>query len=377
MKVLFIQNIEGIAGSEKYFLQLIPELEKRGVEVEFLSVYLHSHKEGYQQFQALLDEKGIRSYALSTKKYPSPKLIFKLKTFFKEHQYDIVHSHLIYADFWMASLRKMGWMKHTKLISTLHGYQEKIYVDYCLKPEELPKNLYYRIAKFSYAKLDHVYACSHGLKEFYSKSSIQFPQGIDVIQHGFDYPDVDTREEPRDRKIVTIIGRVIPRKGHVLVLEQFQKVMDQFPDVLLRIVGDGSDLALLKQMVKQKGLEKNVEFTGFQSNVHYYYQNSDVVLVPSYAEGLPLVIFEAYNHSKPVIAFETIGPAEAVEDGRTGYLVPPFQAEVFADKIIQLLKDEVAIERYGKRAKELLESHFTIQRMTDETLEYYQKILKK
>ncbi|MEZ4938232.1 MAG: glycosyltransferase family 4 protein [Crocinitomicaceae bacterium] len=377
MKVLFIQNIEGIAGSEKYFLQLIPELEKHGVEVEFLSVYLENQKEGYQQFQALLDEKGIRSFAILTKKYHSPKLIFKLKSFFREHAYHIVHSHLIYADFWMASLRKMGWLKETKLISTLHGYQEKIYVEFCLKPEELPKNLYYRIAKFSYRKLDHVYACSYGLKTFYSKSSIHFPNGIDVIQHGFVYPDVEIKEELRDRKIVSIIGRVIPRKGQLLVLEQFQKVIEVFPNILLRIVGDGSELTHLKTFVAEKGLEKNVEFTGFQSDVHYYYQNSDVILVPSYAEGLPLVIFEAYNHSKPVVAFRTIGPEEAIEDGKTGYLVPPFDAAVFAEKVIQLLKDPEAIFQFGKRAKELLEEHFTIQRMTKETLEYYQKILRK
>ena len=274
MKVLFIQNIEGIAGSEKYFLQLIPELKKKGIEVAFLSVFLESRKNGYDEYQKLLDEHHIQSYAFGTKKYYNPKLLLKLKSFFKKNKFDIIHSHLIYSDFWLASLRKMGQLKDVKTISTLHGYQEKIYVEYCLKPQELPKNLYYRIAKFSYSRIDHVYACSFGLKKFYESSGIKFMNGIDVIQHGFKYPDEDIEEEHRTRKIVSIIGRVIPRKGHILVLKEFQKVVQQFPDVLLRIVGDGSELNNLEEFVLSEGLSNNVEFTGFRSDVHnfFYYK---------------------------------------------------------------------------------------------------------
>ncbi len=374
MKVLFVQNIEGIAGSEKYFLQLIPMLKAKGLQVEFLSVYLESRKEGYEQFQKMLDDHDIVSHSFGTKKYYSPALLIKLKSFFKENPYDIIHSHLIYADFWVASLRKMGQLKNSKTVSTLHGYQEKIYVDYCLKPEELPKNLYYRIAKFSYKKIDHVYACSYGLKSFYDRSGIQFPAGIDVIQHGFEYPDIEEKEEPRDRVILSIIGRVIPRKGHHLVLQELHKIIDKYPNVLLRIVGDGTELDQLKSYVNENGLNDQVEFTGFKSNVHYYYQNSDIVLVPSYAEGLPLVIFEAYNHSKPVIAFRTIGPEEAVQDGKTGFLVEPFDSGMFASKILDLLADKALIKSMGQEANKLLNDHFTIQRMTQETYDYYQKI---
>lgn len=374
MKVLFIQNIEGIAGSEKYFLQLIPRLKAQGVEVEFCSVYLNSKKSEYEEFQELLDKEGIKSHSFSTKKYYNPSLLIRLKKFFKNHKFDIVHSHLIYADFWIASLRKMGSLKKVKTLSTLHGYQEKIYVDYCLKPEELPKNLYYRIASFSYKYLDKVYACSHGLKKFYDGSGINFPKGIDVIQHGFDYPDVEEDRTEHSGIILSIIGRVIPRKGHILFLEEFKSILEKYPDTILRIVGDGSDLESVKSFVKENGLEKNVEFTGFQSNVHFYYENSDIILVPSYAEGLPLVIFEAYNHSKPVVAFKTIGPEEAILDGETGFVANPFDSKEFASKVLKLMENEEIRIKMGKRAKQLLDEHFNLDRMTKDTLSYYKSL---
>ncbi len=105
MNVLFVQNIEGIAGSEKYFWQLLPALKKEGVAVSFLCVYKKKHEQIAQTFCDYLTQKDIPVYRIETKSYLSLSLLGKMKKLLRQQPFDIIHSHLIYADFWSAALR--------------------------------------------------------------------------------------------------------------------------------------------------------------------------------------------------------------------------------------------------------------------------------
>ncbi len=126
---MFVQNIEGIAGSEKYFWQLLPALKKEGVDVSFLCVYKKNHEEISKTFCDYLIQKDIPVYRIETKSYLSLGLLRKMKKLLGQRSFDIIHSHLIYADFWSAALRTFFNVK-TRTISTLHGYQENIYTKF-------------------------------------------------------------------------------------------------------------------------------------------------------------------------------------------------------------------------------------------------------
>ena len=100
MKVLTVQNIEGVAGSEKYFLALLPALIKKGVDCAVYCVYKSEHLEGAEKFFNLLEEHQIPFFKQLVKSYGSLKIPKKINRTYKEEGFDIIHTHLIYADFW-------------------------------------------------------------------------------------------------------------------------------------------------------------------------------------------------------------------------------------------------------------------------------------
>lgn len=372
---MFVQNIEGIAGSEKYFWQLLPALKKEGVAVSFLCVYKKKHEEISKTFCDYLLQKDIPVHCIETKSYLSFGLLRKMKKLLKQQSFDIIHSHLIYADFWSASLRAFFGVK-TQTVSTLHGYQENIYTKFCLKPDQVPKNKYYRVARFTYKRIDHVYSCSEGLKNFFLSAGIQFKKEVKVIHHGFDYPNIDSVSKKNVGEFVCAIpGRLIPRKGHQLVLKNCIELSQKITGFKLIIIGDGELRNELESYVQQNALNNCISFTGNVSDVRTHLAQADLILIPSYAEGLPLVIFEAMSVSKPVIAFDTIGPAEVVENGITGYLIKPFDDVQFSEKIIELSKNPETLQRLGVQAKIQVELKFSLSVMTKRTIEFYQTCL--
>lgn len=373
MKALFVQNIAGIAGSEKYFFALLPELKKRGICCQFLSIYKSADMQIAAEFKKILLGLSIEVFELEVGSYYSIKPVFEINKLQKRNKYDLIHTHLIYADFWAACSKKF-LNSDIKIISTLHGYQEDLYVKYCLRPEQLPRTLYYFLAKFSLSVIDKVYACSYGLKSFYEKSGICLNK-IDVIQHGFNYPNMEFAPRKNNRNVrLLIIGRLIERKGHMFVLNQFEKFLRENSDVELVILGGGEKEIELKNYVKSKGLMPFVRFEGFRSDIRQYIYHSDIVIVPSYAEGLPLVIFEAFAEKKPVVAFNTIGCNEAITDGVSGILVEPFNEELLMKKIIELVADKDRQKMLGENGYKQLKQHFSLQRMVDQTIAFYQKI---
>lgn len=375
MKVLFIQNIEGIGGSENYFLELLPKLKEKGIEVCFLGVFLKEKEKEMRDFEQKLNQLNILNETIRIGSYYSARPLVKIHRYLKKNQFDIVHTHLVYADFWIATLKKLGRLKNTVTISTIHGYSEDVYREYCLKPEEAPRNRYYKLVKFAHKYIDHTYACSYGLQNFYRGLEIEVKGGMDVIEHGFNFPEFQGRIEPSEYVELLIVGRLMPIKQHDLVLRMLPEILKQFSNVRLNIVGIGAEEERLKQLSQELKLGDQVVFHGFSNQVEKHYTHADIVLVPSYAEGLPLVILEAFNYRKPVIGFRTIGCQDVIQDGENGYLIKPYDSDEFQEKLLELISNKDLRERMGQNGRKLVDEKYNIEVMTNNTITYYQNAL--
>ena len=379
MKVLYLQNIDGVAGSEKYFLALIPELIKKGIEVEMYCVVKQINKSKAKEFTNLLNEVNIPYFVQYVKSYTALKIPYNLNKYIKSKRIDIVHTHLIYADFWGALVKKI-FNKEVKIISTKHGYHENTYVEYCNNPTMLPKNTYYRLFKFTHKYIDRSYACSFGLREFYEKGELINKGEMDVIQHGFNYPDIsdfDHTEFRFSKNQLIIVGRLIKRKGHHFVFEILDEIIKVYPDLKLVILGSGELEDELKDLVKKLNIESYVEFLGFKPDVEKYLSASDVALVPSYSEGLPLVIFEAFNAKVPIVTFNSIGCNELVIDNETGLVAESFLKEQFLAKTLILLGNKDLQNKFSNNGYEKLKSYFSLERMTNNTISYYHETISQ
>jgi len=136
-------------------------------------------------------------------------------------------------------------------------------------------------------------------------------------------PELYTRPSPPPQGGIEMlfVGRLAPVKGLRVLISALEDLLPQHPGLRLTLVGDGEDRAHLEAMAAPLG--DAVRFVGYQSqdSVAGFLAGTDMLVLPSFAEGLPVVLMEAMASAKPVIATRVAGVAELVEDGKNGLLV--------------------------------------------------------
>jgi len=382
MKILFIQKVKALVGSEKYFLELTPELQKRGIETEFVCIYNTSDKEKTIPFITAYKNLGLKIHVLEVS---SDKAIWTtlkfIKQIVKQGKFDLIHSHLIHADFWASILKRMYAIK-CPIVSTKHGYDEMYISKNGFDAGKIEKNLYYRMCRFSEKKISKSFAVSNGLRQLFIDSKICKSENISTIHHGFDFPTIQTKPNDKYRynnNQLIILGRIIPFKGHMLALKSLVKVKEVITDFKLLIIGHGdTNLILeLKEFIEQNNLQDNVKFVGYKPNIYDYLSNSDIMLVPSIAEGFGLVFLEAMNANLPIIGFDVPATNEIVTDSKTGYLIPKYNTDLMAKRIIELVNNKALRKTLSNGAKEKLTTYFSLDRMVTETVAFYNDSIKK
>lgn len=161
---------------------------------------------------------------------------------------------------------------------------------------------------------------------------------------------------------VVFIGRLDPVKGAPLLVEAMRQVIMHHPEAQLTMVGDGPARASAEAKAKALGIARNVTFTGFQSQgaVAALLENQDMLVLPSFAEGVPVVLMEAMASRIPVIASRVAGVQELVEDGISGFAVPPGDVSTLADRIMQLMEDPDLAVQMGRAGRTMVEREFDI-----------------
>jgi glycosyltransferase involved in cell wall biosynthesis len=160
---------------------------------------------------------------------------------------------------------------------------------------------------------------------------------------------------------LVFVGRLAPVKGLRVLLAALARARESRPDLQLTLVGDGDDRAHLERLAAPMG--DAVTFTGYlsQEEVAGTLAAADALVLPSFAEGVPVVLMEAMAAGKPVIATPVGGVGELVKDGMSGYLVPPGDAETLADRILLLADDPNLRARMGATGRAWVRAEFDIR----------------
>ncbi len=202
------------------------------------------------------------------------------------------------------------------------------------------------------------------------------PRGVNLAQ----YPFRDlTRDPPRSTWTIGVVGRLTPIKGHPTLFKAMAAVVKLIPKVLLLVVGDappekGAYEAELRRLVTQLGLEKVVSFVGRRHDIPQLLATMDLVVMPStYQEGFGRVLIEAGACGVPVIASRVGGVTDVVQDGQTGFLVPPADPAALSQAIVRLLKDRPLAARLAAAFRRQIEAEFTLEHMVARTLAVYEE----
>ncbi len=361
MIVLHAQKVAGISGSEAHLLQLLPDLRSRGWDIRFLM--LHEHEPGAWEFARALRAGGVPLEAISMTADVDPRTFARVLAHLVRERPTILHTHLVHADAYGLTAGVLAGIPIR--LSTKHGFNE------------FREGRLFAVGDRTIGTLAHrQIAISRGLARYLSRTE-GFPEpGFEIVHYGIAAASVPEPYGGSEPRFLTV-GRLIPIKGHVVLLRAFRAVLDARPDARLEIAGRGVLEHGLRDLTRRLGLDDAVTFLGHVNPVQAAIERAFAVVVPSLGEGFGMVALEAMERGRPVIAASIGGLGDLVRDGETGLLVEPGNADVLAASMLALAADPDRAAAMGAAGRARALERFPEARCTDRIEELYREWLKR
>ncbi len=275
---------------------------------------------------------------------------------------DVIHTHMYRADVVgtraVLALRESGH-RAPYVVSTVHSSRVRSHED-----RDLLRHLT--------AEMDQLIAVSKSIErkiadEHRTAAPVRLIyNGVDLQRYDDQGPCSTLRDEygmESGSRIVGVVARLEPEKGHQTLIEAWPHVLREVPDAYLLIVGEGSRRDFLEQWAAAHKVAHRVVFAGRRDDIPAVTAGLDVAVLPSWREAQGLSILEAMAMSRPVVASDVGGIPEMIEDGVTGLLVEHDNPVALAAAIVRLLKDRAFARTIAKAGHDLVHERFCIELM--------------
>jgi glycosyltransferase involved in cell wall biosynthesis len=188
---------------------------------------------------------------------------------------------------------------------------------------------------------------------------------IVVVPNSIGLPDLDQglKDEDQNKNIkLAFLGHIKEQKGIFDLLKVIKELVNDRVDLRLFVGGYG-ELDRLQREISVLGLKDRVEYLGWISEEKRdsLLRKTDIFVLPSYGEGMPMTILEAMSHAVPVVSTPVGGIPELVVDGETGYLVKPGDIEGLRKRILELISDEEKRKQFGNRGRQIIEKNHNLE----------------
>lgn len=306
----------------------------------------------------------------------------KIRAFLAENKPQIVHTHSSKAGI---IARHAAWKENVPIIvHTIHGLPFHRY-------ERRWKNfIYTELERRAAEHTDAIVCVADAMADQACEAGVAAREKFRTIYSGMelepflrrDYDTVGLKNQlgiHLDDPVVGKIARLAPLKGYEYFIRAIQEILLHVPGCRFVFVGDGPASDRIRRLVWQAGIQNRVIFAGLvpASQIPAYISMMDVVVHASLREGLPRVIPQAQLMGKPVVAYDIDGAPEALDDGVTGYLVPPESTHELAWRTIELLKDPAKAREMGRRGSETCRERFGADLMVEKIDKLYQELIQK
>ena len=359
--VLHLQKVAGISGSEAHLISLLPRLKERGWDIRFLM--LHEHEPGAWDFARELTARGIPLDAIPLAADVDPIAFVRLGAYLARHRPTILHTHLVHAD---AYGQLTGALTGVPVrVSTKHGFNE------------FRENPGFALGDRAIATFAHAHiAISRGLARYLEEVEGFDGASFEIVHYGIEPNGAPRRYDGREPRLLCV-GRLIPIKGHIVLLRAFAEARQRVPELRLDIAGRGPLEPALRALAKELEIDEAIRFLGYVTPVQRAIEDAAIVVVPSMGEGFGMVALEAMERARPVVAAEIGGLGELVEEGVTGLLVPPGEADVLARALVELASDLPRAAEMGEAGRRRALEQFLQERCTDRTELLYRDKLER
>jgi glycosyltransferase involved in cell wall biosynthesis len=172
-------------------------------------------------------------------------------------------------------------------------------------------------------------------------------------------------------------GRLSHEKGQSVLLSAIAQLLPANPNLQLLIVGDGPAEATLRRQARSSGIERNVTFLGHQSQMRGYYEAIDLLVIPSYSEGLPNVLLESMSLGVPVLATNVGAVREVITHRTNGWVVHPGSAEDLCSGLAEAIADRSLLSKMGDRARASLNPKFSATLRSQRLLSLYDEVIEQ
>lgn len=358
MNILHLTRTMGTGGTEKVILQLTRLLVENGDTV-FVASMGGKHE---------IDLKNINAQHINIRdlEKKNPIDIFsnllKIKSAILQNNIEVVHTHHRMAAFYIRILQqlKMITVKH---IHTQHNvFNDKIW-----------------LTNFS-LKRCQIVAVGKNVSDSLTNTYKLNEKDVRVIYNSVDNSNIERQSCNIHNGSFTIInvGRLSEQKGMSYFIQAAFKIKNAgYKNVRYLVVGDGALREDLVREIAELHLQNDVTLLGFRRDVQELMMNSNLVVLSSLWEGLPLTPIEAFSCGKAVVATAVDGTPEIITNGFNGLLVRPKSSDDLSKKIEYLIDNQEKLEEFERNAKKTFDQKFSYVVFKDQYLNLYKEVESK
>jgi len=252
----------------------------------------------------------------------------------------------------------------------------------------LKTKIFVNLERLASRVTDKIVALTSKEKDDYLLFNIDSEDKFNVIHSGVDldrFRELSPEEKqkfkgklgiPENSLIVGTVGRLVAVKGPEYLVRAARYIISEFPNTFFLFAGDGDLKQKLRKRAVELGIQNNIIFLGWRSDVAKILSVYDVFILPSLNEGMGRVLVEAMALGKPLVASDVGGIPDLVTHGENGFLVPPKNSKELAKYIQILLEDIKQREKMGLAGKEMV-VNFSDEIMVESISKMYNELLIK
>lgn len=364
-KVLHVIDSLHLGGAQEVVMNLATCGDTKQFRHEVAT--MHGHGVYWERMEAL----GIPLHSLSPHKFV-PWYAASLPALLLRGRFDILHCHLVASNI---IAKPLGALCRVPVIIN-HDHTNDDY--------RASQTVRLTLDSLSNRLATHIIAVSDSCRKFLIDREHVPAKNISLVQNAINLANFSracgTRSDARKKlglpdgvPVVAGVGRLNPQKNFTLFIRIAAEVSKRHPETVFLLAGEGPEDAHLKQCCREAGLGERMKFCGYVPDSRVVYLASDVLLMPSLFEGLPMTLLEAMAMEVPVVASALDGIAEVVEDGNDGFLADSGAKDVFAEKVCRLIEDPELAKRIGQAASRKISSRFSASRMCAEVENIYRR----
>ncbi|MFC0189211.1 glycosyltransferase family 4 protein [Fictibacillus aquaticus] len=310
--------------------------------------------------------------------------------YFGLSQYDIIHTQDVIST-WCLSRVKPA---HVPLFASVHGVLARETIQYFkyLNPhatiDEIKKTLYwkhyYTLDKMGTHSADLIHTSSQWTHDIFIQDYQVPKERVVKFQYGIDIPAfLNQMEQPTDiqapkgRKVIIFTGRLVDIKGVHILLPALSLLKGKRSDWECWIVGDGVMKDVLIQKTEEYGISDHVKFLGRRNDVPALLKKSDIFVIPSLQDNMPLSLIEAQLAGKAIICSDAGGLPEMVQHGVTGLVAGAGQERPLFLHLLSLLENDDLRIRLSSSVKKWALKFWSVDLMTERILAIYKQLLSR